>query len=89
MFFREQYSKKVQEQENLGRTLREKQKYVRESHEPNQRQMTMWRDFNRLMECKVASRGGGRQMSGGMRGSGGGRVQSAGYGARDDDRLVL
>ncbi|XP_035693402.1 intraflagellar transport protein 81 homolog isoform X1 [Branchiostoma floridae] len=49
---REQYSRKIQEQENLGKTLREKQKAVRESHGPSMRQMKMWKDFEKLMECK-------------------------------------
>ncbi|XP_028914633.1 intraflagellar transport protein 81 homolog isoform X1 [Ornithorhynchus anatinus] len=49
---REQYSKNITEQENLGKTLREKQKAVRESHGPNMKQAKMWRDFEQLMECK-------------------------------------
>ena len=50
---REQYTKKIQEQENLGKGLREKQKYVRENQQSNMQQMKMWRDFERLMECKM------------------------------------
>ncbi|XP_002742265.1 intraflagellar transport protein 81 homolog [Saccoglossus kowalevskii] len=50
--FREQYTRKIQEQENLGKGLREKQKAVRESHGPSMRQMKMWKDFEMLMECK-------------------------------------
>ncbi|GFO11516.1 intraflagellar transport protein 81-like protein [Plakobranchus ocellatus] len=50
--FREIYSKKIQEQENMSRGLREKQKMVRENHEPNMKQMKMWRDLQRLMDCK-------------------------------------
>ncbi|XP_013415931.1 intraflagellar transport protein 81 homolog [Lingula anatina] len=50
--FREIYTKKIQEQENLGKGLREKQKYVRESHGPNMRQMKMWKDVRRLLEMK-------------------------------------
>ncbi|GFO28200.1 intraflagellar transport protein 81-like protein [Plakobranchus ocellatus] len=49
---REIYSKKIQEQENMSRGLREKQKMVRENHEPNMKQMKMWRDLQRLMDCK-------------------------------------
>ncbi|XP_038619173.1 intraflagellar transport protein 81 homolog isoform X2 [Tachyglossus aculeatus] len=49
---REQYSKNITEQENLGKALREKQKAVRESHGPNMKQAKMWRDFEQLMECK-------------------------------------
>ncbi|XP_068101352.1 intraflagellar transport protein 81 homolog isoform X2 [Hyperolius riggenbachi] len=49
---RDQYSKNIQEQENLGKKLREKQKLVRESHGPNMKQVKMWNDFEKLMECK-------------------------------------
>ncbi|KAM4809017.1 intraflagellar transport protein 81 homolog [Rhinophrynus dorsalis] len=49
---REQYSRHILEQENIGKTLREKQKSVRESHGPNMKQVKMWRDFEQLMECK-------------------------------------
>ncbi|OCU02076.1 intraflagellar transport protein 81 homolog isoform X1 [Xenopus laevis] len=49
---REQYSRNILEQENLGKALREKQKLVRESHGPNMKQVKMWRDFEKLMECK-------------------------------------
>ncbi|XP_074153760.1 intraflagellar transport protein 81 homolog isoform X1 [Sminthopsis crassicaudata] len=49
---REQYTKNIAEQENLGKKLREKQKTVRESHGPNMKQAKMWRDFEQLMECK-------------------------------------
>uniref|UniRef100_A0ABI8AIT5 IFT81 calponin homology domain-containing protein n=1 Tax=Felis catus TaxID=9685 RepID=A0ABI8AIT5_FELCA len=49
---RQQYTKNIAEQENLGKKLREKQKAVRESHGPNMKQAKMWRDFEQLMECK-------------------------------------
>ncbi|XP_073532399.1 intraflagellar transport protein 81 homolog isoform X1 [Phyllobates terribilis] len=49
---RDQYSKNIQEQENLGKKLREKQKSIRESHGPNMKQVKMWKDFEQLMECK-------------------------------------
>ncbi|NXS53162.1 IFT81 protein, partial [Brachypteracias leptosomus] len=49
---REQYTQMILEQENLGKKLREKQKVVRESHEPNMKQVKMWQDFEKLMECK-------------------------------------
>ena len=39
----EQYTRKIQEQENLGKGLREKQKYVRESQDKNVEQMKVWR----------------------------------------------
>ncbi|XP_038049933.1 intraflagellar transport protein 81 homolog [Patiria miniata] len=50
--FRDQYTRKIQEQENLGKSLRDKQKSIKESHGPNMRQMKMWKDFQTLMECK-------------------------------------
>ncbi|CAO2629548.1 Intraflagellar transport protein 81 homolog [Lemmus lemmus] len=49
---REQYTKNITEQENLGKKLREQQKAVRESHGPNMKQAKMWRDLEQLMECK-------------------------------------
>ncbi|XP_057347849.1 intraflagellar transport protein 81 homolog isoform X4 [Manis pentadactyla] len=49
---REQYTKNIAEQENLGKKLREEQKAVRESHGPKMKQVKMWRDFEQLMECK-------------------------------------
>nr|XP_009490732.1 PREDICTED: intraflagellar transport protein 81 homolog [Pelecanus crispus] len=49
---REQYTRMILEQENLGKKLREKQKVVRESHGPNMKQIKMWQDFQQLMECK-------------------------------------
>ncbi|XP_012586672.1 PREDICTED: intraflagellar transport protein 81 homolog isoform X2 [Condylura cristata] len=49
---REQYTKNIAEQENLGKKLQEKQKAVRESHGPNMKQVKMWRDFEQLMACK-------------------------------------
>ncbi|XP_071338099.1 intraflagellar transport protein 81 homolog isoform X2 [Trachinotus anak] len=49
---REVYMKNISEQELLGKKLREKQKMVRESHSDNMEQMKMWRDLEKLMECK-------------------------------------
>ncbi|XP_072244637.1 intraflagellar transport protein 81 homolog [Leuresthes tenuis] len=49
---REVYMKNIAEQELLGKKLREEQKMVRESHSANMEQMKMWRDLERLMECK-------------------------------------
>ncbi|XP_065840482.1 intraflagellar transport protein 81 homolog [Oscarella lobularis] len=50
--YRDLYTKKIQEQENQGKALREKQKAVRESHGPSMRQMKMWKDLEKLMQCK-------------------------------------
>ncbi|NXI30188.1 IFT81 protein, partial [Sterrhoptilus dennistouni] len=49
---REQYTRIILDQENLGKKLRDKQKVVRESHGSNMKQMKMWQDFEQLMECK-------------------------------------
>lgn len=49
---REQYIRNIAEQENLGKKLREEQKAVRESYDRNMKQVKMWRDFEKLMECK-------------------------------------
>ncbi|KAK3730167.1 hypothetical protein QZH41_016003 [Actinostola sp. cb2023] len=64
--WREQYTKKIQEQENLGKSLREKQRAVRESHGPNMKQMKMWTDLTKLLECKrncLLKNEGGESMS--------------------------
>ncbi|XP_034025507.1 intraflagellar transport protein 81 homolog [Thalassophryne amazonica] len=49
---REVYMRNIAEQESLGKTLREKQKLVRESHGDSMEQMKMWRDLEQLIECK-------------------------------------
>ncbi|XP_052216960.1 intraflagellar transport protein 81 homolog isoform X2 [Dreissena polymorpha] len=84
--FREQYVRKIQEQENLAKGLREQQKGVREGQQGALQQMKMWRDLERLIECKRACLE--RQA-----GFGGGQ---AGYSymeqppaVLEDDRLVL
>mmetsp|Transcript_22453 Transcript_22453/g.52360 ORF Transcript_22453/g.52360 Transcript_22453/m.52360 type:complete len:676 (+) Transcript_22453:87-2114(+) len=53
--YRELYQSKIQSQENLSKTLREKQKIAKESHEPNLRQMAMFKDLKKLMHVKLAS----------------------------------
>ena len=52
---RDQYTKKVLEQENLGRALRDKQRDVRANHEHNLQQVKMWRELRSLMEAKRES----------------------------------
>jgi len=51
---REQYNRKILEQDNLGKALRAKQKTVREQHTPNVAQMAMWRDLQQLLSVKAA-----------------------------------
>ena len=74
------YNRKIQEQETLGKNLRERQKTVRESHVPNMKQMKMWQDVLRLMEAKHRlAMSGEANAHNEMRG----RVQD------DEERLVL
>ena len=49
---REQYGRRIQEQENLGKALRDKQKYMRDHQDTSVAQMRMWRDIERLLDCK-------------------------------------
>ncbi|XP_076807172.1 intraflagellar transport protein 81 homolog [Clavelina lepadiformis] len=50
---RDVYTKKIQEQENLTKSLRDQQKNVRENHATDAKQMTMWRDLEKLLKCKM------------------------------------
>eukprot|EP01136_Pigoraptor_vietnamica_P035750 Opistho-1_new@101407 len=50
---RDLITKKIQEQDNLGKVLREKQRSFKESFEPNLRQLQMCRDLRKLMQCKI------------------------------------
>ena len=52
---RDQYTRKILEQENMGRALRDKQKDVRGNHEHNLRQVKMWRELRSLLEAKRES----------------------------------
>ena len=49
---RDTYTRKIQDLEVQGKALRDKQKIIKETHEPNLRQMDMWRDLIRMLECK-------------------------------------
>ncbi|EDV28885.1 uncharacterized protein TRIADDRAFT_19806 [Trichoplax adhaerens] len=49
---RDVYGRKIQEQENLGKGLKEKQKSVKEGYSLNMKQMKMWKDLTQLIECK-------------------------------------
>lgn len=50
---RESYNKKIQEQENLSKVLREKQKNVKKNHAIEAKQATMWRDLDVFIKCKL------------------------------------
>jgi len=52
--YRERFNKKIQEQENLTRILREKQKDVKQNHESEAEQANMWRDLEKIMKCKLS-----------------------------------
>ena len=49
---RDQFTRKIQEQENLGKALRDKQKEVKETHGDAMKQVKMWNDLKRLFEVK-------------------------------------
>ena len=52
---RDQYTRKIQEQENLGRALRDKQNEVRGNHAHNLLQVKMWQDLHSLLQVKRES----------------------------------
>ena len=52
---RDQYTRKVLEQENLGRALRDKQKDIRANHEHNLKQVKMWQELRSLLQAKQES----------------------------------
>lgn len=85
--YREQYVKKIQEQENLAKGLREQQKSVREGQQGALSQMKMWKDVERLLECKrqCLELQGGRGQGGGV----GYNYGEAPPAMLEDDRLVL
>lgn len=49
---RDQFTRKIQEQEALGKALREKQQAVRGGHEDAMRQVRMWKDLRQLFQVK-------------------------------------
>ena len=49
---RDQLTRKIQEQENLGKALRDKQKEVKETHGDAMKQVKMWKDLKKLFEVK-------------------------------------
>lgn len=49
---REQYNKRIQEQESQAKMLRDQQKEVRDNHTGSQHQVKMWNDLQKLLECK-------------------------------------
>ena len=49
---RDQYTRKIQEAENLGKGLRDKQKELKESHTSSLNQVKMWKDLKKLLQVK-------------------------------------
>ena len=49
---RDQYTRKIQEAENLGKGLRDKQKEIKKTHTNSLNQVKMWKDLKKLMEVK-------------------------------------
>lgn len=53
---REQLTRKIAEQEAAGKTLRERQKVLKDTHTPGLSQLTIWRDLERLLAAKARCR---------------------------------
>jgi len=51
--YRELYQSRIQQQENLSKTLRERQKMVKESHEGNLEQAVMFNNLNKILHAKI------------------------------------
>ena len=49
---RDQFTRKIQEQENVGRALKDKKKEVAENHPFAVKQVKMWMDLKKVLECK-------------------------------------
>lgn len=49
---RDQYTRKIQEAENRGKALRDKQKEIKENHASSLNQVKLWKDLKRMMEVK-------------------------------------
>mmetsp|Transcript_38421 Transcript_38421/g.101928 ORF Transcript_38421/g.101928 Transcript_38421/m.101928 type:complete len:674 (+) Transcript_38421:14-2035(+) len=51
--YRELYQSRIQQQENLSKTLREKQKAVKEGYDQALGQARMFKDLRKLLQCKM------------------------------------
>ncbi|KAJ3385440.1 Intraflagellar transport protein 81 [Entophlyctis sp. JEL0112] len=78
--YRDIYNKKIIEQENLGKSLREEQKLIKAKHEPNVKQLAWFTDVKKLLQLKVAH----NQK---LLNSGG--LETSGFAHMTQDRLVL
>ncbi|KAI8852858.1 hypothetical protein BC829DRAFT_487295 [Chytridium lagenaria] len=79
--YRDLYNRKIVEQENLGKSLREQQKDIKAKYETNIKQMALYADVKKLLELK--SHHNKRLLSGG------GTVDLGFEGKMTQDRLVL
>lgn len=50
--FRDQLTKRINEQESVGKTLKDKQKSIKDVSVDGTKQMKLWRDLLRQMELK-------------------------------------
>ncbi len=81
---RDQYTRHIQEQETLSKYLRERQRVVQESHEPNLKQLELWLDLEKLFQAKLAARN-----EPGQGGGGGSNGATMGDASSEEDRLVF
>jgi len=51
--YQELYAAKIRDQEQMTKELRDRQKNIKENHEPNKVQMQLFRDLRKLMRCKI------------------------------------
>ena len=77
--------RRIQEQENLAKGLREQQKGVREGQTDALGQMKMWRDLERLLQCKQQC----LEQEAGRLGQGIASYGEAPPSVLENDRLVL
>ncbi|KAI8622652.1 hypothetical protein BC830DRAFT_1162737 [Chytriomyces sp. MP71] len=78
--YRDVYNKRILEQENMGKSLREHQKEIKAKHEPNVKQLAYFSDVKKLLQLKVAHN---------QKVLNGGGVDSSGFTQITQDRLVL
>ncbi|KAJ3252094.1 Intraflagellar transport protein 81 [Chytriomyces hyalinus] len=78
--YRDVYNKRIVEQENMGKSLREHQKEIKAKHEPNVKQLAYFTGIRKLLQLKVAHNH--KVLSGGG-------LDTTGFSQITQDRLVL
>ncbi|KAJ3068337.1 Intraflagellar transport protein 81 [Rhizoclosmatium hyalinum] len=78
--YRDVYNKKIVEQENAGKALRDQQKEIKAKHEPNVKQLAFFTDVKKLLQLKVAHN---------QKLLNGGGLDTTGFSQITQDRLVL